>query len=567
MLALISQEEVMFMFTGLKKSCQKIINMIPFTLVRRSHIVSLENKIYELQYVIDSVPCSIFWMDKSFTYMGCNKKQRYLFKNLDPSVFRQNITPHTELIGLTIFDLFNEQFSTPLHLNDKAVLENGEEKIFEESCVDNDGNDVHYLSIKTPKLDREDNINGMVGVAIDITKQKVLEVELKNALELTKDSMRVKDAFIDSLSHDIRTPLTGILGLIHSLKKQVKSDPKGYQTVLLLEKSTQAFLNFFNGILSSVENIEEENKYEVMEVQSCIAELKALFDPALVEKGLSLAINIDTNMPPTILCARSILIKIITNLIGNAIKFTDKGLVTIALRLSDAMLEVQVIDTGMGISTKDISKIFERFGKLNTGTKKKYPGSGLGLFMVQRYIDHLGGSIDVQSTPGKGSCFTVLIPYKASSFVPKPGMDDSAVLSEQVVAACQQLSPRHILIIEDTPLAAMALENMIVDFGHRVDIAETGERALKALRSNAYDMLFLDQDLPDTTGVQLMSSIREISTHAYTPVIMLSGFTGGGVKTQALAAGCQGVAQKPMMHDALARILFQHFVKKPVDVE
>ena len=90
-----------------------------------------------------------------------------------------------------------------------------------------------------------------------------------------------------------------------------------------------------------------------------------------------------------------------------------KRLVTIAVRLSDTMLEVQAIDTGMGISPQDITKIFERFGKLNNGAKKKYPGSGLGLFMVQRYIDYVGGTIDVHSVPGKGSCFTVQVPYQA----------------------------------------------------------------------------------------------------------------------------------------------------------
>ena len=276
-----SHEEAVFMFARLKKSYQQIINRIPFALVRRAHIVDLK-KIYELQYVIDSVPCSIFWMDKSFRYLGYNLKQKKLFQMLDPSVFNDGVDHTTGFVGLTIFDLFKEQFSTPLHLNDKVVIENGKEKVFEEHCVDEEGNDLYFLSIKTPKSD-ENTINGVVGVAIDVSHEKRLEVELKNALQVTKDSMRAKDAFIDSLSHDIRTPLTGILGLIDSLKKRVaKMTPSVLSNrTYCLSNSTQAFLNFFNGILSSVENIEEENKYELMEVQPSIAELKSLFEPAL----------------------------------------------------------------------------------------------------------------------------------------------------------------------------------------------------------------------------------------------------------------------------------------------
>ena len=175
---------------------QLVQRLLPYRIVHKSLVDNLENKIYELEYVINSVP-QCFLMDKTFRYLGYNAKQKEAMRMIDVSTLQDGIKPDQDLVGLNINEIFVDEVARFLHQNDRDVLQSGVEKKFEEVLFFEDG-PTHYMSIKTPMLDRNNQINGMVGVAIDVSHEKHIERQLKNALQVTKDSMRAKDAFIDT---------------------------------------------------------------------------------------------------------------------------------------------------------------------------------------------------------------------------------------------------------------------------------------------------------------------------------------------------------------------------------
>jgi two-component system aerobic respiration control sensor histidine kinase ArcB len=518
----------------------------------------LENKVNNLQDVIDAVPAYIYWKDRDGIWLGCNKSE---FNALSKALNEDGeALSKLDIIGKTNHDLFDEEYATILTDNDEYVMENGRDHMFEETFNHGDGSTQYFFSLKSPRKDSSGKVVGLIGAAFDISEQKVLEEELKIALEKASTDAKAKKSFIDSLSHDIRTPLTGILGLIEIIKDKSENNPEVFIYSSILVDATKSFLNFFNDIIETVEESENNDVLinSVVSLKEIVNECMLLFLPAATQKKIKIKTTGFESLPKYINTNKRILMRVLTNLIGNAIKFTEKGEVKIHYsrdvnNLNN--LRVTISDTGIGIPSDFLEKIFDRFTQVNSKNIGSYKGAGLGLFMVKKYVESLGGTITVDSMEGIGSSFIVMIPIEFQDSVVLGSNAVNDDLSDSEIYLCQQIRNKKILIIEDNDLAAFALKNMLDIYQHEVDLASDGKEAVDKLALKQYDIVFLDQDLPYLSGREVLDEFKKHESCKDTIFIMLSGHLDKSEKIP----GCHEQILKPMQKNILVRIINKYF--------
>lgn len=527
------------------------------------YIEELEKKIFELKSVISEVPGNIYWKSKDGKYLGCNKD---VITALNRVRLNLPLESPEDIIGKNNFDVFaDEILAESLTANDNLVMSLSSVQVFIESHSNNLNQKQFWLSKKAPLHDSDGNVVGLIGAALDITKQKKLEQELESALNKSMSDVRAKEAFIDSLSHDIRTPLTGIIGLIDSINKGTKNLPEVNKKAILLKNAALSFLDFFNEILATVENIDleaSENEESLVDVNDLLKEFENLFQPAIIDKNLEFITKVDPQVPNYIIARKHIIVRILTNLISNAIKFTPKGYIEISINCAKKKNNIEIIvkDTGIGIAKKNQDKIFDRFSKVNP-RKTKYKGSGLGLFMVEKYISALDGDIKLDSKVGKGSTFYITFPAKYSlSSLNVREVSNYISVTDEEYAACVSISKKRILIVEDNNLAAFALSNIIEEFNHDVDIVDSGAKTLSALQSKQYDLIYLDQDLPDVNGIDLLESIRALPSYTNTPIFIISGHINKATQKKVGTQKCQGLFVKPMHREQVIKIFNKYLI-------
>jgi len=533
------------------------------------YIKRLEAKIQELRSVIDKVPGNFYWKDIDGAYLGCNGG---VLKALNRVSLKggSKIKSPSDIIGKNNYDLFKDDIlADSLTANDNFVMSTGEEQVFVESHSNRSGHSQHWLSKKAPHVNELGEIIGLIGSAHDITEQKKLENDLEIALERSKSDTKAKEDFIDSLSHDIRTPLAGIIGLIGYLEKNTKGMPNINEKTKILNEATKSFLNFFNEILATVEDVdvgENKNKYTIVNLKELIAEFENIYRPSIINKGLEFNVNLDKKIVDNVEVRKEIVVRIITNLIGNAIKFTEKGRINFSINSSDSpgYIEITVSDTGIGIAPENTEKLFDRFTR-NFSNRVDYKGTGLGLYMVNKYVDSISGTLHVESELGVGTSFKVVFPVKYKPPVNEVvTVSNSLKLNDDDYDKCSTIPEKNILIIEDNDLAAFALDNMIKEFKHKTAIASTASQALIKLKNNSYDLIFLDQDLPDANGIDLITDIRKITGSDDLPIIILSGHIGRDLQAKLKNIKCQGLFVKPMQVEHLVKILNKYLINSGV---
>ena len=255
---------------------------------------NLQDQIAELQDVIDKIPANIYWKDLEGHYLGCNKS---VITNIGLSLEGQEnfLNSPADIVGKTNYDIFDKESADVLTKNDQYAISSGEDQVYEEFYVTESGSSQYFLSLKSPRFDKDGKVVGMIGSSFDITDQKKLESDLKEALEKSAADVKAKNTFIDNLSHDIRTPLTGILGLVEAIKSRSEDNPEISVYSSILADATTSFIDFFNDILATVEDVGSVDKginlTTLVDVRQLAQECKNLFLPAITEKNLSFEIS------------------------------------------------------------------------------------------------------------------------------------------------------------------------------------------------------------------------------------------------------------------------------------
>jgi PAS domain S-box-containing protein len=348
--------------------------------------------------IIEDMPGNVYWKDTKGVFLGCNLNVAKIAGFSSPA----------DLIGKTELDLFPEEITKKSRIVDEYVLNTKQEKVLEEPGLDLKGNAAIYLTIKKPLYSKDGKkVIGILGISQDITERKRQEEELAKAKERAEAANNAKTVFISSISHDMRTPLSGILGALELIKLQVQSTPKLEKLFASAKKCGDTLIQMMDRVIDFA-----KREHQGIAVNKQLINFKQLvldvMDMHRIEAHKkSLTLNLDYNAPDWVVtdyhCAQDILL----NLIGNAVKYTDTGEVSVIITGSDKDLTIKVSDTGIGIPADRHKDIFDKFTRVERIDRSKYPGDGLGLSKVKSSVDALEGKILVYSKLGQGSTFEI----------------------------------------------------------------------------------------------------------------------------------------------------------------
>ncbi|HHF0523881.1 TPA: ATP-binding protein [Legionella anisa] len=526
----------------------------------------LEAQYAQLKNLLDVLPGDVYWKDLKGVWSGVNQR---CVQSLHHMKFIHKCD-ESEVLGKTDYELFGKQTADVYRANDLEVIEKNVELSREEITLLPSGEEVVLLSTKRPFLDKSGKIIGILGNTINITYLKKVESELKEAKEKAEAANIAKDEFIRNMSHDIRTPLSGIIGMSSILEREVQNNQEK-EYAHMINISGEQLLALLNGVLdiiaagSQQENIVNETACNVHDLIRSIADLEL---PTITLKKLDLLMSIDCTTPEWITTDTVKLHRILLNLLGNAVKFTEKGFIEIGVRPKShhhgkMFLEFFIKDTGPGIKPKDKDKIFKRFYRATPSHQGIYSGHGVGLHIVKRYTQLLKGKIRVDSTVHAGTTFTLTIPVQC---VEKPvaHQESTSLPSETLILEKPHDSPL-VLLIEDNAIALKMIENLLQQLGIRFLSAPTGTRAMELFQSHTFDWILSDIGLPDTTGIHLAKQFRQYEQSQNltpTPIICLTAHAVADVENECVQAGINQVITKPLRSSMLQALLARYSTSK-----
>lgn len=352
-----------------------------------------------LSHILELTEVNIYWKDRQGRYLGCNN---YFLRT--PKLQNAN-----QLIGKTDFDFFDYPIAKKVYEIDQKVMEAGESLTLEEQGIDPNGKRATYLTKKQPLTDEQGNICGVVGISIDITEKKMAE-----------QLAAMKSSFIRNMQHDIRTPFTGLWSLAQHLWEN-ETDPEKKKYLGFITKSSEELFGYCNRIIEFAE--EQTNERPIVEKQFDLGKLlQTVIDieqPVAEFKKLQFSLEIEPNVPYTVISDDHRWFCIVLNLVSNALKFTHSGEVKVKLSAiqtditkGQALLQLSVTDTGVGIPVEKQNLIYLPFYRLHPSNENTYAGLGLGLSLVKQFIAELAGLLHVESNENQGSFFKCIIPVK-----------------------------------------------------------------------------------------------------------------------------------------------------------
>ena len=401
---------------------------------------------------------------------------------------------------------------------------------------------------------------GFIAVYRDITAS---ERELSRAKAQAEAANEAKSRFLATMSHEMRTPLNGVLGMIHLLLGSPLS-PRQREQALLIRSSGESLLAVLNDILdlSKIEAGRMDLELRPFHLGDTVRDVASLLSERAEARGLALQLNLPADLPEHLLGDAARLRQVLLNLLGNALKFTEHGGVTITLQHAPqpgdrVALTLQVRDTGIGIAPEVQARLFTRFTQADSSTARRYGGTGLGLAICREIVALMGGSITVDSTPGQGSCFTVhLVLARAPD-----AADAAAVLvtgDETDALAGGPLPPLRLLAAEDNSVNQILIKALAEGWGHPCDVVANGIEAVAQVQAATYDVVLMDIQMPEMDGETAARAIRALpGPVGRIPIIAMTANVMPEQRASYLAAGMDAVVSKPVEAQALQAALRQ----------
>jgi PAS domain S-box-containing protein len=509
--------------------------------------LELEGQRSFLRKVIDANPSFIFARDGAGRYTLVNQ-----------TLARAYGTTVDALIGRTDADFTNDFEASRFIDQDRQVLASKQEtSIPEERFVDKTGAVRWFQTTKIPFVSSDGQTQQVLGIATDITPQKLAAIEMEKAKEAAEAATAAKSAFLANMSHEIRTPMNGVLGMTE-LVLETELQPKQREYLELAKSSAGSLLSVINDVLDFSKIEAGQLTFEPLE--SSLREVVGATTKALEHRakrqGIFLRTEIAANVPESLVFDANRLRQILTNLVGNALKFTHEGGVTVRVSLAEAISghahEVipcfEVEDTGIGIPADAQAQIFEPFKQADGSTTRKYGGTGLGLTISARLVEGMGGRMGLSSEVGRGSTF---------HFTIRAGIPGQAgdVATPAVVSPAA--SPLRILLAEDNRVNQIVARALLQSDGHAVTIVANGEEAVAAAQASTFDVILMDVQMPVMSGIAATEAIRahEQSTGRHVAIIAMTAHAMQGDRERCLESGMDDYVTKPIMRDALRKAL------------
>jgi PAS domain S-box-containing protein len=429
------------------------------------------------------------------------------------------------------------------------------------------------------------SLDYVVAMVEDITDRKQVELELERhrehleelietrTLELSiaknaaESASRAKSTFLANMSHELRTPMSGVMGMVDMVLRRA-TDPQQIDWLNKSKRSAQHLLAVINDILD-ISKIEadcltlETINFKFGEV---LENLLNLLGHKAEEKQLKLLVDLEPEMPRMAFLGDPLRLgQILLNLVGNAIKFTDRGSITVRVRrLEDkpdnVLLRIEVADTGIGITPEDQQRLFTAFEQADGSMTRKYGGTGLGLAITKRLVQMMSGEIGVESTPGQGSTFwlTVRLGKSTDAVLPAPTFTGKSA-DERLL---DEYAGTRILLAEDEPINQEVSRGLLEDAGLVVDLADDGLQALELAKQNTYALILMDMQMPRLNGVEATRAIRALPAYAQIPILAMTANALDEDRQVCLDAGMNDHIGKPVHPDKLYVTLLKWLEKR-----
>ncbi len=501
--------------------------------VRKYEVALVQNQ-ERLQSILDNATSLIYLKDLNGKYLLINKQFKQVL----------NVTDST-VIGKTDFDFTPEEQARRFKETDEKVIKTCKPVEFEEIVEMADGKHI-LLIIKFPLINAQNKLYGISGIATDITERVMQREELIEAKKVAEDAKRLQEQFLANMSHEIRTPMNGIQGMT-DLLLDTNLTEKQHDFAKTIKRSADNLVVIINDILDfskikagklTIEKID----FDLNEV---VENVTAVFAHRVKEKGLTFTVDVDKDIPPVLKGDPYRLNQILINLIGNAIKFTHKGGVTIKISMQDKNSEEVVIhfsisDTGIGIKNDKLNEIFESFTQASVETSRKYGGSGLGLAITKQLLELQHGKISVESEVENGTTFHFSIPFNCSKTNNKLFFRGKKLKDYHGF-----LQNKKFLVAEDNKVNQKVIQNVLQKAGAFADIANNGLEAINHLKENKdYDVIIMDLQMPDMDGYAATKYIRNVMNISI-PIMAMTASALKGEKSKCIEMGMNDYLTKP----------------------
>ncbi|HYJ11058.1 MAG TPA: ATP-binding protein [Polyangiaceae bacterium] len=400
-----------------------------------------------------------------------------------------------------------------------------------------------------------------IGPIVSVTENAFIRLEKTTAKAL--EAARLKSEFLANMSHEIRTPMNGVLGMIELLSR-TRLDEKQQRYLSTLQSSAGGLMSVLNDILdfSKIEAGKLELREENCRVRSLVDEVAELFAARAELKGLRIVTKVDPEVPSIVEADTERVRQVLSNLIGNAVKFTDDGSVTVHATVDEMrgalfQLRFEVTDTGVGIDVALQGKLFEAFSQLDGSLTRKHGGTGLGLAICRQLVVLMKGRIGVSSEPGKGSTFWFVLPLRrleSTGNLELPSAFGSRPLAPP--SSTNNGPTRKILVAEDNPINQEVIREVLAELGYEACVVENGLQALTALEQESFPVVLMDCQMPELDGYGAAREVRRREAQdRHIPLIAVTAHAFEGEREKALAAGMDDYVTKPISAAVLGEVI------------